>query len=250
MVDIHSHILPGLDDGAATLEEAVAMVRMAAASGTTDIVATPHADLKYIYDPAAVSARAGELREAAGGDIRIYTGCEFHLTPENIDAALREPCRFAINRRSYLLVELPETPPPSLEDILNRLLEGGMIPVLTHPERNPYVQRNLVQLEEWVRGGSLVQVTADALLGRFGRRAEETAGELMRRSLVHFIASDAHDTRHRTPSLREARDWTVRHCGEPWAELLLRENPGAALDGRPLPHPPASPRRRRWWPFR
>src|SRR5271157_4328314 len=107
MVDIHSHILPGLDDGSRNLEESVAMVRMAAESGTTGIVATPHANMQYPFDPLAVRNKAAELAAAVPG-VSIFTGCDFHLSFDNIEDALRNPRKYTINRTQYLLVEFPE----------------------------------------------------------------------------------------------------------------------------------------------
>src|SRR5438046_1222974 len=104
MIDIHSHILAGLDDGARSLEESVAMVRMAAAAGTTDIVASPHANQTYAFDVQAVEAKIGELQQALGSSPRIYFGCDFHLTPENIADALSAWEKYSINHRGYLLV--------------------------------------------------------------------------------------------------------------------------------------------------
>src|SRR5712692_10001571 len=104
MVDIHSHILSGLDDGPATLEESVAMVRMAAESGTTDIVATPHANLEYAFQPELVDRKIAELSEASGGALGIHRGCDFHLYYENIQRALADPGLYAINGKRYVLV--------------------------------------------------------------------------------------------------------------------------------------------------
>lgn len=108
MVDIHSHILPGLDDGSPSFEISLNMARMARDAGTTDIVATPHANACYGYEPEVVFELIEKLQNAVGDGIKIHRGCDFHLSPQNIQAALREPSRFAINGLSYLLVEFPE----------------------------------------------------------------------------------------------------------------------------------------------
>src|SRR3954453_11357177 len=108
MIDIHSHILPGLDDGAKTIEDSVAMVRMAAAAGTTAIVASPHCNQEYAFDPTLVHQRISEVQAAVGDTPRIYYGCDFHLTPENIDNAVHDHERYSINHKGYLLVEFSD----------------------------------------------------------------------------------------------------------------------------------------------
>src|SRR5258708_27666996 len=171
MVDIHTHILHGLDDGARTLEESVAMVRMAAESGTTDIVATPDAKLHYAYRPELVDERIAELTEAAAGALRIHRGCDFHLYYENIQQAIENPACFTINRKRYLLVEFSDvTILDSASQAFKRMLAGGTTPVITHPERNPLLARGLDPIMEWVADGCRVQVTAESVLGRLRRR--------------------------------------------------------------------------------
>src|SRR5438034_6490717 len=137
MIDIHSHILPGLDDGAKTLEDSVAMVRMAAAAGTTDIVASPHANQEYAFDPQKVTEKISELQAAVGDVPRIYYGCDFHLTPENIDNAIHSWERYSINHKGYLLVEFSDFHiPKTIEELFARLLRARLRPVVTHPERH------------------------------------------------------------------------------------------------------------------
>src|SRR5260370_39165893 len=151
MVDIHSHILHGLDDGARTLEESVAMVRMAAESGTTDSVATPHANLHYAYRPELVDERIAELTEAVACALRIHRGCDFHLYYENIQQAIENPACFTINRKRYLLVEFSDvTILDSAGQAFKRMLAGGPAPGITHPERNPLLARGLDHINEWV----------------------------------------------------------------------------------------------------
>ncbi len=235
VVDIHSHILPGIDDGARTLEESVAMARMAAAAGTTDIVATPHANNRYVYDDAVVDAKLAELQQAVGGAIRIHRGCDFHLTPENIRDALAVPARFSIAGRGYLLVEFADhSVPETARDIFRKMLGVGLRPVVTHPERNPLLRDRLELVELWVDQGCFVQVTALSVLGRFGKSAKEAADRLLNSSLVHFLASDAHDCKHRTPALDEAWNHVAKEFGERAARSLLQTNPAAALAGGPV----------------
>jgi len=247
MIDIHSHILPGLDDGSETIEDSIEMLRMAAASGTTDIVATPHANMEFEFDPAEVEGKIAALQAAAGAAPRIHYGCDFHLTPENIESALREPGKYSINHRGYLLVEFADSfIPKSTGDIFSTMLDAGIRPIITHPERNRLLQKMTEELESWVEMGCLVQVTAQSLLGFFGNRAKESSHDLMARRLVHFLASDAHDVEHRTTELRPAWEYVGEHFGADTARLLLQDNPRAVLDGTPI-RPGGLTRRKNWW---
>jgi protein-tyrosine phosphatase len=249
MVDIHSHILHGLDDGAQTFEESLEMVRIAAGSGTTDIVATPHANPEFQFQPEVIRERAAALAAAIAQDavqVRIHTGCDFHLEYDNIQDALLCPTKYTINQRSYLLVEFSDLLIFSTtDDILQRLRTAGMLPIITH------LQKRIADLTRWVNSGCCVQVTAQSLLGRFGKAAREFAGELMRRDLVHFLASDAHDARDRTPSLRDAYEHVAAKWGERRAQRLCIENPRAVLTGELLEieelEEPAP--RRKWYRF-
>lgn len=235
MIDIHSHILPALDDGARNLEEAVRMVRMAASAGTTDIVATPHANEQFRFDPGTVAQHVAELQLAAGECPRIHYGCELHITPENLVAACERPARFTIAGRRYLLVEFSDfSIPKTAGDILDRLLDAGMRPILAHPERNPILRTRLADLAAWVERGCLIQVTAQSPLGQHGRAAKTAAGELLHRGMVHFLASDAHDLEHRPPVLDAAWQFLERGFGRPTAQRLLADNPRAVLAGDPI----------------
>ena len=201
LVDIHSHILYGLDDGAKTLDDSVEMLRIAAEGGTTDIVATPHANSQYRLDVALVDRRIAEL--GAHTALRIHRGCDFRLQPDNIMDALAHPDKYTINAQGYLMLEFPEvTIFPNTDAILLQLLDAGIVPIITHPERNGPLQRRLDDIARWVESGCYVQVTAGSCTGTFGKQAQSCADALMRRGLVHFIASDAHDCRHRPPTLR------------------------------------------------
>ena len=234
MIDIHSHIIWGVDDGARNREDSIAMLRLAAETGTTDIVATPHCDRQYKFDPAVRDERIRELMDATGGVPRIHPGCDFQLSFDNIQIALQEPARFTINGLRYLLVEFEDVLiPPTTEEIFRRFMEREICPVITHPERNPILQRSFERLQSWKQMGCLLQVTAQCLTDRFGKAAQESAWELLRRGLVHVVASDGHDTDHRPPRLDLAREILTREMGADAADLLLVTNPSAILAGQP-----------------
>jgi len=235
LIDVHSHVLWGLDDGARTMEDSLAMLRMAAAHGTTALVATPHANPAYRFEPGLVRDRLEELRTRIEGALTLYSGCDFHLSYENIQDALKYPTKYTINQKSYLLVEFSDllifrnTP-----EIFGRLAEAGMTPVITHPERNGLLRQRADEIASWVELGATVQVTAQSLAGDFGRRAQEFSETLLDRGMVHFVASDAHDCERRPPVLDDAYEWLRQRYGPMRAEALCLRNPQAAIAGEPL----------------
>lgn len=252
MIDIHSHVLFGLDDGARTLEDSLAMVRMAAAHGTTDLVATPHANLMFKFDPGQIAERIATLREAADGALRLYTGCDFHLSFDNIQDAIAHPRKYTIHQQRYLLVEFSELLVFSnTGDIFARLRDAGMTPIVTHPERNGLLRQRIENIARWVDQGARVQLTAQSLTGGFGKRAQEFSRELLERGLVHVVASDGHDCERRPPVMDEARAWIRDKYSEALAEMLCVANPGAALGAGDmhLPNADSELSVRKWYEF-
>jgi protein-tyrosine phosphatase len=224
-----------VDDGAKTLDESLAMLRMAAEGGTTDIVASPHSNLEYRFDPEIVAAKISELTSAVNGAIRIHTGCDFHLSFDNIQDALQYPAKYTINHKRYVLVEFSDLlVPKTTDDVFYQMQAAGMIPIITHPERNMLLQKRLDKLEAWAESGCLLQVTGLSFLGRFGKEAKAFADRLLMKGLAHIVASDAHDTKHRPPLLKEAHQYVVKACGEERADLLFTRNPAATLTGAPV----------------
>ena len=142
--------------------------------------------------------RIRQLSACTDGKPRIYRGCDFHLSFDNIDDLLERPAKYSINGTQYLLVECPDfRVGKHTKRVLQRLIDCGIVPVVTHPERNPVLQRDLSRLEEWVELGCLVQVTALSISGGFGRTACAAVGRLLDQGLVHVVASDAHDPQYR-----------------------------------------------------
>ncbi len=232
MVDIHSHILPGLDDGAKTLEDSVAMLKLAASTGTTDIVATPHSDMHYAFQPELIEQKIAELQGLIGDSIKIHRGCDFHLHFDNIQDCLAHPNKYTINHKNYLLVEFSDRLiAPTTSEIFDRLGRVGITPVITHPERNSLLTKKMDLLKQWVNAGCLIQVTAQSFLGTFGKSAIAAASALMESGMVHFIASDGHDPEHRPPSLREAYQHVEHKYGVEKARSLFTDNPKATLTG-------------------
>jgi protein-tyrosine phosphatase len=255
MIDIHCHLLPGIDDGPSSLDEAMAMAESAIADGVTHVVCTPHANAEYFFDFASVQEALATLRVRLGNRLTLATGCDFHLMPENLAHLRENAAPFCINQRDYLLVELSGySIPPSMDQSLHELQLAGLRPIITHPERNALLQARPDRLREWVRHGVFAQVTAGALTGNFGPNAKRDAENWIAEGLVHFVASDAHNTRGRPLRLRPAFEFVTKRCGEKKARALFVENPLAAFDGRPLPHVPevaeeVPPRRKRFFFF-
>jgi protein-tyrosine phosphatase len=250
LVDIHSHVLYGMDDGSKTLEQSIEMLKMAAAAGTTELVCTPHANRDYTFEPLVIRERLHELEAGIGGAPRLYTGCDFHLSYENIQDALAHPRKYTINQDRYLLVEFSELLIfRNTAEIFGRLQEAGMIPIITHPERNQLLQMRVKEIATWVESGVYVQVTGQSLLGDFGKKAAEFARVLLDRRLVHFVASDGHDLRRRPPTMKEAHAWLVKHYGKPTADALCIDNPRATLNGHAvnLPAMGAEIPRKKWY---
>ena len=235
MIDIHSHILPGLDDGSKSWEMTLEMCRMAILDGITHIVATPHASDTYAYDPGRVRALVTELEDKIGDQLAISMGCDFHLSIENIEDAIANPHRYTIASKQYLLVELSEYGiPPQIMESFSGLQAAGITPVITHPERNTILRRRPERVLEWVDMGCLAQVTASAVTGLWGDAARRFAMWLLENDAVHVLASDAHDAKYRKPILSEARDVVSKHFGTTLARKLVQDNPEAIVSGRSL----------------
>jgi len=239
MVDLHCHILPGLDDGAKTLDDSLAMAEDAIADGITHVVGTPHASSDYGFDYHRVRAARDELSARLGDRLTLATGCDFHVNLENLNAVRRDPRPFCINQKDYLLVEFNEfSIPPSMDQTLHELQLAGLHPIVTHPERNVILRTRPERLQTWISHGSYAQITAGSLTGVFGPVAREVSWLWLAKGWVHFIASDAHNTDRRPLKLKFAFDEIAAQFGEDRAQALLIENPRAAFDGRPLPYVP------------
>ena len=248
-VDIHSHVLYGLDDGAATIEESLAMLAIAEQSGTTDLVATPHANSEYPFAPGLIASRIAELQPRTS--VRIHPGCDFHLHVSNIEDALQHPEKYTINHGNYLLVEFPEMSRfRAAGEIFRRLLEAGLVPIISHPERNEHLRSHEDDLAEWVQEGCYVQITAASVTGLFGPEAKRSAWRLFERRLAHIVASDAHNTRQRTPDLRAAYEALGGKFGEEAVDAAFSHNPGAVVMNDPFEVAiPATRATRKWYRF-
>ena len=238
MIDLHVHLLPGLDDGPTTLDEAVEMCRMAQEDGTEVLVAAPHM-FNGRFDVArrdvlAGVASLGAALEEADVSVSIVPAAELGLR-NDLARLIRDGEAVTLGDRGrYVLVELGLYDTASTATrILHEIQLAGATPILTHPERNLEVQRNPDVLLPAILADNLVQCTAGSLLGDFGKAARRCVSELLRRRMVHAIASDAHDAVGRRPVLSRAREVVCRLCDESEAHLLFEENPRRLLDGQP-----------------
>jgi len=239
MIDLHCHLLPGLDDGPKTMEDSLAMAEEAIADGITHVVATPHANSDYRFDFERVCGTVEELKAKLGGRLILATGCDFHMSHENLIAIRKDPWPFCVNRKDYLLVEFNDfSIPPSMDQTLHELQLAGIRPIITHPERNGILRTHPERLRQWIRLGCYVQITAGSLKGVFGSGPQQQAWTWLASGLVHFISSDAHNTGRRPPRLKFAYEAVTAQVGAEKAQAVLMDNPLAAFEGRPLPHVP------------
>jgi protein-tyrosine phosphatase len=245
LIDLHSHVLPGLDDGARDLEDAVAIARSMTEDGVTVVAATPHVRDDYPTTPELMEAGVAELRDtlrAAGIALDVRPGAEIaHDRLDMLDDESRARFGLGGNPR-LLLIEFPYVGwPAGIADRCAGLLRAGVIPVLAHPERNPSVQARPADLDGLVRLGALVQVTAASVDGRIGRASATCAFRLVELGLVHLLATDAHG-----PGVREAGlSSAIEALGDPaLGAWLTNDAPAMLLAGeRPPPPPPSRPRR-------
>lgn len=238
MIDIHTHILPGFDDGAQTLEDAVAMARMAVGDGVLEVVATPHsAEWAPDHGREVLAERMAFLQQALDERsirLRVRPGLEVHITPQLV-AALEQKRIFTINDTQYLLLELPLSAyPVYTERVVFDLQIAGYVPIIAHPERNVAMQSDPGLLFTLVNRGAIAQVTAASLAGVFGHRAQESAQLMLRHRLVHIIASDAHSTRRRSPVLSAGVRVAAEFVGQEEAVAMVTTAPGSVLANQPL----------------
>jgi protein-tyrosine phosphatase len=239
MIDLHCHILPGVDDGAPTLEESLALCRLAAADGCEAMVATPHQrrDPWWNDDVERLRELARELqervREAIGDGFRVLLGGEIHVDREILSETPGDTILPLAGSR-YLLLELDRWgSPDEAVHLVHEVTMAGWRPVLAHPELIPWLDMDL--LAHLVRLGATTQVTAMSVTGDFGRRPMQDSHRMIEAGLVHFLASDAHDTRRRPPGLRRACLMIEGRWGDELARKLTIDNPRAVVEDRPLP---------------
>lgn len=244
MIDLHSHLLPGIDDGPGSMEQSIAMARGAEADGIKTVVATPHVDHAHRVVPARIPTVALEVRsalQAAKVDISLLTGGELSITrlSELTEPELRT---VALGRSSWVLLECPlrRAGARALEAAVFELRVRGYSPLLAHPERSPDLLSDVKRVRALVAGGCLCSITAGALLGQFGTTSRRFALQLLDEGLAHNVASDGHDADRRPLALAQAMKMLSSRgpTGDALARWLVEDVPRALLEDRPVPDRP------------
>lgn len=240
MIDIHTHILPGMDDGAQDLYDTLEMVRVAEQSGVTAMVATPHCNIpgafeNYFNDYYIETIQ--KVRDAVHQEqlqVSILPGMEAFGTPE-LPELLQSGQIMTINQSRYLLVEFAfEEEPELVEYVLDKVHRLKIIPVIAHAERYKFVQRNPDMVYHWRKKGYPIQINKGSFQGRFGRSAAETAYLLLNHNLVSVVASDAHSPHMRTPYMANVYEELLMHYPENYIDMLFKENPRRICQNEPI----------------
>lgn len=237
MIDLHCHILPGIDDGAADLDMSLAMAEIAAADGIRISACTPHIyPGMYENDTAGIRAGMAKLQHeltSRGIPLRLVPGADVHLQPGLVEG-IRAGNIPTLAGSRYLLLEPPHhVAPPRFEDSLFELQAAGYVPVITHPERLTWLADHYEKFEHAFKAGVWMQVTAGSLTGRFGKPAKYWGERMLDEGMVHILATDAHEARRRPPLLAEGRDAAARRVGEAEAEHMVSTRPRGIVANRP-----------------
>lgn len=255
MIDLHTHILPGLDDGSDAMEESLAMAELAAEGGTSWLVATPHSNQPGRFENYCSDTLMGvfdAFEQAVANShipLKIYRGMEIFASWD-VAEKIEDGRLMGLGSSDYYLIEFPfGVEADDMGNVLESVLEIGKIPLIAHPERYDCVQYNPGVLYEWMKMGCLSQVNKGSIFGKFGRRAARTAELLLEFELAACIASDAHSSVMRTPYMGEIKEMIEDRYDLEYARALLFDHPRAVLENRRIPfngRPPV----RKWRIFR
>ena len=234
VIDLHCHILPGIDDGAPDLETSLAMARIAVADGITVTACTPHMMPGYYENTsdgvrAAVIALQAEL-DQAGIPLRLVTGADVHLVP-GLASGLRDGSKLTLADTRYFLFEPPHnTAPPRMAEAVFDCMAAGFHPLITHPERLRWVEEQYDLMVQLAQAGAWMQITAGSVTGRFGKRTQYWAERMLDEGIVHILATDAHNLRSRAPVLSEAVHAVSARLGAQAAQDMVLTRPLAVLE--------------------
>jgi protein-tyrosine phosphatase len=255
MIDIHSHILPGLDDGARDIEEALEMCALAAQDGIKTIVATPH-NLNGVFNNKRETVlRATRLLNDAvrerGIDIVVLPGSDTHMDAMLLEELEEKNVTTINDARKFLLLELPNfVVPEHVRNLIFELKLRGITPVISHPERNDTIMGDTEILHELIRTGALVQITAGCVTGHFGRKNKKNACRLIESNMAHILATDAHNTTSRPPLLSRAVRLISKKIGAEEARKMVVDAPESLINGMPPPvKEPLKKKRKAFFPF-
>jgi len=234
MIDIHSHILPGIDDGAKTVEDSIEMAKLAVQEGIHTIIATPHhKNGKYLNSKASILPVVGQLNDRLiehNIPLKVLPGQETAINGEMLEDHQNGGI-LTLNQTQYVFVELPSNHVPRYtKQMLFDLQLKGLIPIIVHPERNSEIHERPEKLYELVEKGALAQLTAGSLCGKFGKKIKGFSEQLIEANLVHFIASDAHNVTSRAFHISQAFDTVHSKYGSDYAEMF-EENAELLLEG-------------------
>jgi protein-tyrosine phosphatase len=244
MIDLHCHILPALDDGAGSLENSLAMARVAQEDGLKIIVATPHLFRDSLSNDnfGLIEERRRELGEGLARNniaVDLKAGAEVHISHNLIDEIKIHRKELVINGSAYMFIEFPSGHIyPGVKNLIFDLMSEGIIPIIAHPERNSVFARHPGLLYDFVQMGALAQANAGSLTGLYGREAGEAVIQFLKWNLISFLASDAHNAISVPPRLSEAYKKAGSIVGEDGARSLVLDNPQAVLDDREIPYLP------------
>ncbi|WP_313071910.1 tyrosine-protein phosphatase [Melaminivora sp.] len=244
MIDLHTHILPGIDDGARSLDISLEMARIAVSDGTTTLACTPHIyPGLYMNDSAGIHAARDALQRAldeAQIALKLVVGADAHLVPELLSGLKSGRVPTLNGSRYFLLEPSHHVAPPQFEDSVFQIMAAGYTPVVTHPERLVWIEENYATFVRLAQRGAWMQLTAGAVVGKFGKRARYWSERLLGDGLVHLVASDAHTVSMRSPRMSDALPLLESHVGGKEAARLLNDRPQAILDDVP-PHEVLAP---------
>lgn len=237
MIDLHTHLLPDWDDGAADLAEAERMIEVARKDGISKMVLTPHVFrmTKHDSDGRGLNGRIRAfIEQSKSFELDFYPGAEVYVHPEMI--AHIKDFDLTINGSNYVFIEFPAQHVPSgATNLVYRMMLDGLIPIISHPERNAVFARSPEILYELISQGAIGQVTSQSLTGGFGTPVQKAAESFLRNGLVHLIASDAHNAEARPPRLSAAVEMAAKHVGTARAEAMVTTVPAAILENEQIP---------------
>lgn len=238
MIDIHCHILPNVDDGSESLEESIAMAKIAESEGITKIVNTSHCHFDFKYKKGnelkLELEKFNQVLKEENINIEVLLGNELYYTSDLIER-FNELDFFSMNNSKYILMEFsPINFPKNIEDVIYEIKIRGYIPIIAHAERYKQVQEDVNIVLDCIKEGALIQVNASSILGKNGEKAEDTSKKLLDNNMVHFVATDAHSSNRRRPLIKDSYNYILKNYGKEVSEKLFIENPTAVIENRDI----------------
>ena len=247
-VDIHCHMIPGIDDGSKSWDQSLAMGEMAVADGIETIAVTPHQLGSYTHNHGQlVRSRTAELQQLLDDHrlpLQVLPGADVRIEPGMLEKLRSGDVLTLADQRKHVLLELPHELYFPLDDVLGDLHRAGLVGILSHPERNQGLLKKPQLIEPLVDSGCLMQVTCSSLMGTFGSAPQQMAEWMQEQGLVHFLATDAHGPNSRRPLMRRAFERAAEIVDEEIATLLCCRNPAAVACGGDIEMPQYKPKQR------